>query len=86
MNYKLIFTKRAAKDFELVKKSNYHQRVKNLLQTLRENPYDPPLEKLIGDLSKAYSKRINLQHRLVYEIDEENKTVKILRMWTHYGE
>ena len=86
MNYKLLFTKQAVKDYELVKKSVYNKRVKNLLFILRESPYDPPLEKLVGEYSNAYSRRINQQHRLVYEIYEENKTVKILRMWTHYGE
>ena len=63
-----------------------HQKAETLLEILRENPYQtpPPFEKLIGDLAGAYSRRINIQHRLVYQIIDEANVVKVLRMWTHY--
>ena len=86
MSYRIFFTKQAVKDFELVKKSSFGGKVKRLLTVLEEDPSQPPFEKLVGDLAGAYSRRINLQHRLVYQIDEEQKAVKILRMWTHYNE
>ena len=86
MNYRLFFTKQAVKDLELVKKSSFGEKVKRLLTVLEEDPYQPPFEKLVGDLAGAYSRRINLQHRLVYQIDEEHQAVKILRLWTHYNE
>ena len=84
--YRIVFTKLAVKDYENVKSSALGGKVKRLLSVLEADPYQPPYEKLVGDLAGAFSRRINLQHRLVYQILEEEKTVKILRMWTHYGE
>ncbi len=86
MSYRIVFTKQASKDFERIKASSLGGKVKRLLTVLEEDPLQPPLEKLVGDLAGAYSRRINLQHRLVYQIDDAAKTVKILRMWTHYGD
>lgn len=85
--YRIIYTKQAKKDaYERISGSGLKQRVLKLIKILELNPYQnpPPFEKLKGDLKGAYSRRISLQHRLVYEIIEESKTVKILRMWTHY--
>ena len=83
MSYKIIFTKQAEKDYEKVKKSPYHKKVKTLISTVREEPLKSPVEKLV-DQKTTYSRRINVQHRFVYEILEEEKTVKIISMWTHY--
>lgn len=85
MSYKIVFTRQAQKDYEKVKSSNLKDRVFRLLTSLKEDPLQPPREKLTG-LEATYSKRINIQHRLVYEVFEAEKTVKILRMWTHYGD
>jgi toxin YoeB len=84
--WKVVFTKRALKDSEKISRSGLKTKTKTLLRILEENPFQnpPSYEKLVGDLSGAYSRRINAQHRLVYQIYEELKTVKILRMWTHY--
>lgn len=78
--------KQATKDAKKVKESNLEPRVRRLLEILRDDPFQTPpvYEKLIGDLSGAYSRRINIQHRLVYQVIEEKKIVKIIRMWTHY--
>lgn len=86
VNYKIVYTKYAKKDSVKIKKSNLKDKVIKLIKILEENPYKnpPPYEKLVGDLIGSYSRRINIQHRLVYEVVEEEKTVKILRMWTHY--
>lgn len=86
MSYKILFTKQAQKDYEKIKASDIRHKAFTLLSQLEENPLQPPLEKLAGNLQGAYSKRLNLQHRLVYRIDEDIKTVVILRMWTHYGD
>ncbi len=84
--YKLLFSKQALKDYEKVKASKLKKQVYHLLEVLEKDPFQPPYEKLLGDLSGAYSRRINLQHRLVYSVSEENQTVLIFRMWTHYSE
>ena len=76
------YSKQAVKDSKKIEQSNLKQSVVNLLEVLKENP--PPYERLIGDLTGKYSRRINIQHRLVYEVFEEKKIVRILRMWTHY--
>lgn len=86
MTYKILFTKQAQKDYEKIKASTLKNKVYDLLTLLKTDPLHPPVEKLVGDLQGAYSRRINLQHRLVYRIDEDIKTVVILRMWTHYGD
>ncbi len=84
--YKIFFTKPALKAIPKLKAAHLDGKVQQLIDILRENPYKtpPPYEKLTGDLSGAFSRRINVQHRLVYQVDDENKTVKIVSMWTHY--
>jgi toxin YoeB len=82
----LVYTKQAQKDARKLAASNLRDKAQALLDVLRVNPFQnpPPYEKLVGDLDGAYSRRINIQHRLVYEVIESEGTVKILRMWTHY--
>ena len=86
MNWRLVFTKQAQKDAKRIKQSGLKPAASRLLDILREDPYQSPspFEKLVGDLSGACSRRINIQHRLVYQVLEEIKTVKVIRMWTHY--
>jgi toxin YoeB len=86
VSWRIVFTKQAQKDAKKLSATGLRSKAENLIQILRENPYQvpPPYEKLVGDLAGACSRRINIQHRLVYEIIEEEKTVKIIRMWTHY--
>lgn len=86
MNWQLAFTKQAQKDAVKIAQSGLKDKVQALLSILGENPLQnpPPYEKLVGDLSGAYSRRINIQHRLVYQLLEEQHVVKVLRMWTHY--
>lgn len=82
----LVFTKQAQKDAKKIAQSGLKPNAERLLQILKEDPYrsPPPYEKLLGDLSGAFSRRINVQHRLVYQILNDIKTVKVIRMWTHY--
>ncbi|MEQ9374556.1 MAG: Txe/YoeB family addiction module toxin [Imperialibacter sp.] len=84
-NYRLVYTKQAQKDAKKVTSGGLKPKVKELLKILEANPFQdyPPYEKLLGDLYGAYSRRINIQHRLVYQVLEEEKIVKVLRMWTH---
>jgi Txe/YoeB family toxin of toxin-antitoxin system len=82
--WQIVYTNQAQKDAKRIKKAGFKSKVEKLLDILRENPYKPPFEKLVGDLVGAYSRRINIQHRLVYQILEEIKTIKIIRMWTYY--
>jgi toxin YoeB len=84
--WQLVFTKQAQKDAKKIARSGLKSNAARLLQILKEDPYrsTPPYEKLLGDLSGAFSRRINLQHRLVYQTFDEIKTVKVIRMWTHY--
>lgn len=86
MNWQLLFSKQSLKDAKNLKSANLWKNVEKLLNVLRQNPLQnpPPYEKLIGDLEGAYSRRINIRHRLVYQINKEEKVVRILRMWTHY--
>lgn len=86
MSWKLYYTKQAQKDARKLASSGLKEKAKELLQIIENNPYQnpPPYEKLVGDLSGAYSRRINIQHRLVYQVLEEEKAIKILRLWTHY--
>lgn len=86
MNWHVVFTKQAQKDAKKLSSSGLKAKAEELLEILRQNPYQnpPPYEKLVGDLAGAYSRRINIQHRLVYQILEEEQTVKVLRMWSHY--
>ncbi len=86
MTLQLVYTKQAQKDAKKLSSSGLKDKAKDLLSIVAVNPYQnpPPYEKLVGDLSGVYSRRINIQHRLVYQVIEEQKTVKVLRMWTHY--
>ena len=86
VNYKVVYTKNAAKDISNLKAANLSNKAQNLIELIKENPFQnpPPYEKLLGNLSELYSRRINIQHRLVYEVLEDIKTVKIISMWSHY--
>lgn len=86
VTYTLKFSKLAVKDSEKLKSAGLDGKAKRLLRIIEENPFQtpPPYEKLIGDLQGMYSRRINIQHRLVYAVDEENKIIRVLRMWKHY--
>ena len=86
MSWVLFYTKQAQKDAKKLVSSNLRPHAERLLEILKETPFTnpPPFEKLLGDLDGAYSRRINIQHRLVYQVYAEKKAVKILRMWTHY--
>ena len=86
MNWTLVFTKQAQKDAKKLRTSGLRPKAERLLEILELNPYQnpPPYERLVGDLTGACSRRINIQHRLVYQVLEDLKTVKIIRMWTHY--
>ena len=86
MSWRLFYTKHARKDAKKLAAVNLKINVQDLLQIIEENPFanPPPYEKLVGDLSGSYSWRINIQHRVVYQIFVEEKAVKILRMWSHY--
>ncbi len=84
--YKIVYTKTATKDIPKLKTAHLDEKAKALIDVIRENPYQTPpsYEKLVGDLQGLYSRRINIQHRLVYQILEEEKTIKIVSLWTHY--
>ena len=86
VNYKVVYTKNAAKDISNLQVANLSNKAQNLIELIKENPFQnpPPYEKLLGNLSGLYSRRINIQHRLVYEVLEDIKTVKIISMWSHY--
>jgi len=86
VSWTLVFTKQAQKDAKKLKASGLKPKAERLLEILELNPYQnpPPFEKLVGDLAGACSRRINIQHRLVYQVLEDVKTVKIIRLWTHY--
>ena len=86
VSWQIVFTKQAQKDARKISSAGLRSNTQQLLDILRENPYQtpPPFEKLIGDLSGAYSRRINIQHRLVYQIIDDKRIVKVIRMWTHY--
>ena len=86
MSWKIFFTKTAQKDAKKIKQAGLQSRVENLLTVLKDNPFQnpPSYEKLVGDLSGAYSRRINIQHRLAYQVPAKEKIVKVIRMWTHY--
>lgn len=86
MKWQLVFTKQAQKDAKKLSVAGLRPKAELLLNILRENPYQnpPPYEKLVGDLAGALSRRINIQHRLVYQVLEEHEVIKIIRMWTHY--
>jgi Txe/YoeB family toxin of toxin-antitoxin system len=85
VKWRIIFTKHAQKDAKKLTASGLKEKALAIIEILKENPFrsPPPYEKLVGDLSGAYSRRINIQHRLVYQVLSEEKIVKVLRMWTH---
>jgi Txe/YoeB family toxin of toxin-antitoxin system len=84
--YTIVYTKKAAADIPKLKAAKLDGKAKALIEVIRENPYKspPPYEKLLGNLQGAYSRRINVKHRLVYQVLEEEQTVKIISLWTHY--
>ena len=86
MSWAVVFTKQAQKDARKIASSNLKPQAQRLLEILAENPFQkpPPYEKLVGDLAGAFSRRINIQHRLVYQVYAKDRTVKVIRMWTHY--
>lgn len=86
MSWRLVYTRAAQKDAKKLAAAGLKPKARALLEILEQHPYltPPPFEKLVGDLSGAYSRRINIQHRLVYQILDEERIVKVLRMWTHY--
>jgi len=84
--YRVVYTKDAQKDAQKLARAGLKEKCQGLLEILSNNPYQnpPPYEKLVGDLIGFFSRRINIQHRLVYDVIEEQKVVKVLRMWSHY--
>lgn len=86
MTWRVVFTRQARKDARNLASAGLKDKAQSLLQVLADNPFQTPptYEKLVGDLAGAYSRRINIQHRLVYQVLEADRTVKVLRMWTHY--
>ena len=84
--WEIVYTKQAQKDAKKLSSASLRSKAEQLLKILKQNPWQkpPPYEKLIGDLAGAYSRRINIQHRIVYQVVKEEKVVKIIRMWTHY--
>ena len=84
--WRVVFTKQAQKDAKKLSDAGLRPKAEKLIEILRKNPYKfpPPFEKLLGDLSRAFSRRINIQHRLVYQLLDDEKIVKVIRMWTHY--
>ena len=86
MSWQLVYTKQAQKDAGKLASADLKEKAKILLEIVAENPFQNPLpyEKLVGDLAGAYSRRINIQHRLVYQVMQEERVVKVLRLWSHY--
>jgi len=88
VNYKVVYSKQALKDAKKLSSANLDKKAKELIELIKINPFQklPPYEKLVGNLTGSYSRRINIKHRIVYEVREDDKVVRIFRMWTHYGE
>ncbi len=88
MTWQVLFTKQAQKDAKKAASAGLRTKIESLLAVLAKNPLQspPPYEKLVGDLDGAYSRRITIQHRLVYQLLKEERIVKVIRMWTHYGD
>jgi toxin YoeB len=86
VTWETVFTKQAQKDAKNLARAGLKAKAQKLLEIIREDPFQspPPYEKLIGDLSGAYSRRINIQHRLVYQVYQQERIIKVLRLWTHY--
>lgn len=86
MSWKIVYTKQAQKDAKKISSAGLKSKAEMLINILKENPFQnpPSFEKLVGDLSGAYSRRINIQHRIIYQVYDKLKTVKVIRLWTHY--
>jgi toxin YoeB len=84
MKWQVILSQQAKKDAKKIASSGLKPQTQVLLKIFQENPYQPPYEKLVGNLSGYYSRRINIQHRLVYEIKEAEQIIRVLKMWSHY--
>lgn len=87
VEYKILYSKLALKDAKKLTSANLDKKAKELIKIIRKDPFQnpPPYEKLVGNLNGSYSRRINIQHRLIYEVREDEKKVRISRMWSHYG-
>jgi len=87
VTWTLYYTKQSKKDAKKLTAANLNEKAEKLLSLIEDNPYTnpPPYEKLVGDLSGAYSRRLNIQHRIVYQVLEEERAIKILRLWSHYA-
>lgn len=87
MTWEIVYTRQAQKDAKKLASSGLKNKAKKLLDIIKKDPYQnpPPYEKLVGDLSGAYSRRINIQHRFVYQIYEKEQIIKVIRLWTHYA-
>ena len=88
VEYKILYSKFAQKDAKKLSSANLAEKAKALIEVIRKNPFQnpPPYEKLVGNLHGSYSRRINIKHRIVYEVRDSDKVVRISRMWSHYGE
>ena len=88
MKYELVMTRQAVKDLQKITSSGLLPKVRALMDVVGDNPFQTPpsFKKLVGNMQGVYSRRITLQHRFVYEVDEEHRVVKIIRLWTHYGD
>jgi len=88
VEYTILYGKLALKDAKKLSSANLDIKAKELIEIIKKNPFEnpPPYEKLVGNLNGAYSRRINIKHRIVYEVRETDKVVRVLRMWSHYGE
>jgi Txe/YoeB family toxin of toxin-antitoxin system len=84
MGWKIEFSRTVLKDAKKLKAANLADNVSDLVDILKRNPYEPPYEKLSGNLKGYYSRRINIKHRLVYSVDEETKTIRVVSVWSHY--
>jgi len=86
VSWSIVYTRQAQKDAKRITSSNLKLQAQRLIEVISKNPFQnpPPYEKLIGDLAGAYSRRINIQHRLVYQVYDSERTIKVIRMWTHY--
>ncbi|GGD47257.1 addiction module protein [Malaciobacter pacificus] len=88
VEYKILYSKFALNDAKKLVSANLDKKAKELIEIIKKDPFKnpPPYEKLVGNLNGSYSRRINIQHRLVYEVREDDKVIRISRMWSHYGE
>lgn len=84
MEWTIKFSRQVLKDAKKLKSANLEANLKSLLNVLRQNPYEPPYEKLSGNLQEYYSRRINIKHRLVYSVDSETKIIRVVSVWSHY--